>query len=149
LDENSGRKIISGAKFVKKYKIFGYIRCPYIKEKFMNFQQLSTFCKVVAERSMTAAAQKLYLTQPAVSQQIRALEEDLNVELFVKFGEKGAAARLEPTSLEYWIATTDPEDLKAETETREKNPSLKPLALLQLLANQFPKGKRTSEDQNQ
>jgi type IV secretory pathway VirB4 component len=70
-------------------------------------------------------------------------------ELFVKFGEKGAAARLEPTSLEYWIATTDPEDLKAETETREKNPSLKPLALLQLLANQFPKGKRTSEDQNQ
>jgi DNA-binding transcriptional LysR family regulator len=84
LDENSGRKIISGAKFVKKYKIFGYIRCPYIKEKFMNFQQLSTFCKVVAERSMTAAAQKLYLTQPAVSQQIRALEEDLNVELFVR-----------------------------------------------------------------
>lgn len=50
----------------------------------MNFQQLSTFCRVVAERSMTAAAQKLYLTQPAVSQQIRALEEDLNVELFIR-----------------------------------------------------------------
>lgn len=50
----------------------------------MNFQQLSTFCTVLNERSMTAAAQKLFLTQPAVSQQIRALEDDLGVELFVR-----------------------------------------------------------------
>lgn len=53
-------------------------------EKGMNFQQLSTFCTVLSERSMTAAAQKLFLTQPAVSQQIRALEDDLGVELFVR-----------------------------------------------------------------
>jgi DNA-binding transcriptional LysR family regulator len=33
---------------------------------------------------MTAAADKLYLTQPAVSQQIRNLEEDLGVELLVR-----------------------------------------------------------------
>lgn len=33
---------------------------------------------------MTAAAEKLYLTQPAVSQQIRNLEEDLGVELLVR-----------------------------------------------------------------
>lgn len=50
----------------------------------MNFQQLSTFCTVLSERSMTAAAQKLFLTQPAVSQQIRALEDDIGVELFVR-----------------------------------------------------------------
>lgn len=47
----------------------------------MNFQHLTTFCTVISEGSMTAAAEKLYLTQPAVSQQIRNLEEELNVEL--------------------------------------------------------------------
>ena len=50
----------------------------------MNFQQLSTFVTVLSEGSMTAAAEKLYLTQPAVSQQIRNLEEDLGVELLVR-----------------------------------------------------------------
>ena len=50
----------------------------------MNFQQLSTFVTVLSEGSMTAAAEKLYLTQPAVSQQIRNLEDDLGVELLVR-----------------------------------------------------------------
>ncbi len=50
----------------------------------MNFQQLNTFCAILNEGSMTAAAQKLFLTQPAVSQQIRALEEDIGVDLFVR-----------------------------------------------------------------
>ncbi len=47
----------------------------------MNFQHLTTFCTVISEGSMTAAAEKLFLTQPAVSQQIRNLEDELNVEL--------------------------------------------------------------------
>ncbi len=47
----------------------------------MNFQHLTTFCTVISEGSMTAAAEKLYLTQPAVSQQIRNLEDELKVEL--------------------------------------------------------------------
>lgn len=50
----------------------------------MNFQQLKTFCTVLSEKSMTAAAQKLFLTQPAVSQQIRQLEESVGVDLFVR-----------------------------------------------------------------
>jgi DNA-binding transcriptional LysR family regulator len=50
----------------------------------MNLYQLTTFVTVVSEGSMTAAADKLYLTQPAVSQQIRNLEEDLGVELLVR-----------------------------------------------------------------
>lgn len=50
----------------------------------MNLQQLTTFVTVISEGSMTAAADKLYLTQPAVSQQIRNLEEDLGVELLVR-----------------------------------------------------------------
>ena len=49
-----------------------------------NFYQLTTFVTVISEGSMTAAADKLYLTQPAVSQQIRNLEEDLGVELMVR-----------------------------------------------------------------
>lgn len=39
---------------------------------------------VVSEGSMTAAAEKLYLTQPAVSQQIRNLEDEVNAELLVR-----------------------------------------------------------------
>ena len=50
----------------------------------MNLQQLTTFCMVLSEKSMTAAAQKLFLTQPAVSQQIRQLEEELGTELLVR-----------------------------------------------------------------
>lgn len=49
-----------------------------------NLYQLTTFVTVISEGSMTAAADKLYLTQPAVSQQIRNLEEDLGVELLVR-----------------------------------------------------------------
>ena len=50
----------------------------------MNFQHLTTFVTVIAEGSMTSAADKLYLTQPAVSQQMRNLEEDLGVPLIVR-----------------------------------------------------------------
>lgn len=50
----------------------------------MNFQHLITFCTVLIEKSMTAAAQKLFLTQPAVSQQIKQLEEYLGVDLLVR-----------------------------------------------------------------
>ncbi len=50
----------------------------------MNLQQLTTFCTVLSEGSMTAAADKLFLTQPAVSQQIRSLEEDMAASLLVR-----------------------------------------------------------------
>jgi LysR family transcriptional regulator, transcriptional activator of the cysJI operon len=50
----------------------------------VNLQQLATFCKVISEGSMTAAAEALNLTQPAVSQQIRALESELGVSLLVR-----------------------------------------------------------------
>lgn len=50
----------------------------------LNFHQLTTFVTVISEGSMTQAADKLYLTQPAVSQQIRQLEEHIGVELLVR-----------------------------------------------------------------
>jgi DNA-binding transcriptional LysR family regulator len=54
------------------------------EKRVKNFYQLTTFVTVISEGSMTAAADKLYLTQPAVSQQIRNLEEDLGAELLVR-----------------------------------------------------------------
>ena len=50
----------------------------------LNLYQLQSFVTVVSEGSMTAAADKLYLTQPAISQQIRNLEEELGVEVLVR-----------------------------------------------------------------
>ncbi|MFN7728977.1 MAG: LysR family transcriptional regulator [Bdellovibrio sp.] len=50
----------------------------------LNLYQLQSFVTVISEGSMTGAADKLYLTQPAISQQIRNLEEDLGVDLLVR-----------------------------------------------------------------
>lgn len=50
----------------------------------LNLYQLQSFVTVISEGSMTGAADKLFLTQPAISQQIRNLEEDLGVDLLVR-----------------------------------------------------------------
>ena len=50
-----------------------------------NFR-LVVFRTVAAQRSFRKAAEELYLTQPAVSLQIKALEEDLGVQLFDRTG---------------------------------------------------------------
>ncbi|NTW00378.1 MAG: LysR family transcriptional regulator [Oscillochloris sp.] len=50
---------------------------------------LRTFLAVVESGSYSAAAQQLHLSQPAVSQQIRALEEQLgNIRLFRRVGQR-------------------------------------------------------------
>jgi DNA-binding transcriptional LysR family regulator len=49
---------------------------------------LATFCSVVAAGSLSAAAERLHLTQPAVTKQLRALEDDLGVRLLVR-GPRG------------------------------------------------------------
>jgi DNA-binding transcriptional LysR family regulator len=48
----------------------------------MNLQQIETFLAVAEERSFSRAAERLRRTQPAVSQVIRKLEEDLGEVLF-------------------------------------------------------------------
>lgn len=48
----------------------------------MHLNQLRVFCAVVEAKSFSQAARGLHLTQPAVSMQVRSLEEDLGAELF-------------------------------------------------------------------
>ena len=50
----------------------------------MDLRNLATFCAVVSEGNMTTAAEKLNITQPAVSQQIRQLEKDFEVKLLAR-----------------------------------------------------------------
>ena len=54
----------------------------------MDFQNFQTFCTVISEGSMTAAAAKLSITQPAVSQQIRQLEKDFGAKLLSRNARK-------------------------------------------------------------
>jgi DNA-binding transcriptional LysR family regulator len=55
----------------------------------MELSQLETFLTVVAERSFSRAAVRLHRTQPAVSQVIRRLEEELGEPLFERASRDG------------------------------------------------------------
>lgn len=58
----------------------------------MDTRQLQAFCEVVERRSFSLAAEKLGVTQPAVSLQVRALEKRLGTQLLDRSGR-----RVEPT----------------------------------------------------
>ncbi len=50
----------------------------------MELRQLQMFLAAAEEGSITGAARRMHLTQPALSRQIKALEEELEAELFVR-----------------------------------------------------------------
>jgi DNA-binding transcriptional LysR family regulator len=58
----------------------------------MDTRQLAAFCAVVDRRSFSQAAQRLGVTQPAVSLQVRSLEKRLGTKLLDRSGR-----RVEPT----------------------------------------------------
>ena len=58
----------------------------------MDTRQLAAFCEVVERRSFSQAAGRLGVTQPAVSQQVRSLEQRLGKKLLDRSGR-----RVEPT----------------------------------------------------
>src|SRR6185437_1471558 len=58
----------------------------------MDTRQLAAFCAVVERRSFSQAAERLGVTQPAVSLQVRSLEKRLGLRLLDRSGR-----RIEPT----------------------------------------------------
>ncbi len=52
----------------------------------MELYQLKTFATVAEEGHLTRAAERLHLSQPAVSGHIKALERTLDVRLFERVG---------------------------------------------------------------
>ena len=54
----------------------------------MDIEQMRGLVEVARERSFTKAAGKLFLTQPAVSLQIKALEEEVGQRLFERHGKR-------------------------------------------------------------
>ncbi len=56
----------------------------------MDFDQLETFLEVARHTSFSRAAERRFRTQPAISSQIRALEEEIGARLFDRSGGKVA-----------------------------------------------------------
>jgi LysR family transcriptional regulator, low CO2-responsive transcriptional regulator len=54
----------------------------------MDFDQLNSFVEVARHNSFSRAAEKCFRTQPAISSQIRALEEEVGAKLFDRSGGK-------------------------------------------------------------
>lgn len=61
-------------------------------------------------------------------------------ESFLIAGDDKQVVVIESTPLEYWLATTDPSDLKAYEIARVENPDLNESELLHLLAQKYPRG---------
>ena len=59
----------------------------------MNYAEIEGFLAIVQNGSMTRAAQKLFITQPTLSNRIHALEEELGG----KFGSQMRASSLSPS----------------------------------------------------
>src|SRR6218665_1649001 len=59
------------------------------REGDMNFQQLRSVREAVRRGfNLTEVAQALHTSQPGVSRQIRELEDELGIELFVRAGKR-------------------------------------------------------------
>jgi DNA-binding transcriptional LysR family regulator len=54
----------------------------------VDFDQLHTFLEIVRLKSFSKAAQTCFRTQPAISAQIRQMEQELGTQLFERFGSR-------------------------------------------------------------
>src|ERR671913_970844 len=89
----------------------------------MQLQDLQSFAVVAAERSFSAAARKLHRTQPAISQAIRRLEDELGDRLFDRSSRNGTLTAAGVLLLEHAVrllkmASTASEAVRALHEVR-------------------------------
>lgn len=54
----------------------------------ITFYQLESFCKIVEEGSFRSAAEKLFISQPSISQHVANLEKHYQIQLFIRQGRK-------------------------------------------------------------
>jgi len=59
----------------------------------MDLRRLEVFAKVAELGSFSRAAEALFLTQPTVSEHVRALEDELGVQLLDRLGRGAAPTR--------------------------------------------------------
>ena len=118
----------------------------------MELYHLKTFVIVAAEQNLTRAASRLFTTPPAVSMQIKALEEELNLRLFerstrgMKLTEAGSALRVKAESILQAASDFEHEARTMQTEVRGKiviglnhAPGfLRATALIGILAERYP-----------
>jgi Transcriptional regulator len=96
------------------------ILSPVIRRSAMHLRHLTAFVAVAETLNFSRAAQELHVAQPAISQQIRALEVELGVMLFDRIGKKVSLTEAGRALLPYArqiLATVE----AAENEVRERS----------------------------
>ncbi|MFD0696952.1 LysR family transcriptional regulator [Paenibacillus sp. GCM10027628] len=81
----------------------------------MDIKQLRYFIAIAEEKQITAAAKKLHMAQPPLSQQLKLLEQDLGVKLFEKRGRYLQLTEAGTTLYHYAVKITkDMEEAQTE-----------------------------------
>ena len=62
----------------------------------LTFRQIEVFNAVARLQNYTRAAENLHMSQPAVSMQIKQLEESVGLPLFEQVGKKAASSAICP-----------------------------------------------------
>jgi len=73
----------------------------------MDFDQLETFLEVARHASFSRAAEKRFRTQPAISSQIRGIEEEVGAKLFDRSGGKVSLTAAGKAFVKYVEETLD------------------------------------------
>ncbi|QAY65271.1 LysR family transcriptional regulator [Paenibacillus protaetiae] len=81
----------------------------------MDIKQLRYFIALAEERQVTSAAQRLHMSQPPLSQQLKLMEDELGVPLFIRSGRHLELTAPGKTLYEHAVAITRMmEEAKAE-----------------------------------
>lgn len=81
----------------------------------MDIRQLRYFIAIVEERKISAAAKRLHMSQPPLSQQLKAMEEELGATLversgkFLEMTEAGKALYTNALQITQWMEETETE----------------------------------------